>query len=149
MVLLQFVRQKIKNKGWLNLCLLAGFSLLVAVFTCHPMFETGSENQILQTAFTEQAAVENRFPAVIEREKSYKTEEYDSAQDVFARMEEMENEWLEYIDVDAVSLYTGSGIFRQYCRLESPFRQELFVDRLYPGYGGTHTADRWKLSFGL
>lgn len=100
--MLQFVRQKIKNKKWLNLCLLAGFSLLVAVFTCHPMFERGSGNQLLQTAFEDHAAEKKEFPAAIGREENYEIEEYKNTQAIYDRMDAFEKKWLEYIDIDAV-----------------------------------------------
>lgn len=100
--MLQFVRQKIKNKKWLNLCLMAGFSLLVAVFTCHPMFERGSGNQLLQTAFADHVEEKKEFPAVIGREENYETEKYKNTQEIYERMDTFEKKWLEYIDIDAV-----------------------------------------------
>ncbi len=101
-MLLQFVRQKIKNKKWLNLCLLAGISLLAAVFTCHPMFEEGAGNQLLQTAFVDYAAEEGEFPAIIDREKVYEMEEYKDTQALYDQMDKCEKKWQEYIAVDTV-----------------------------------------------
>ncbi len=100
--MLQFVRQKIKNKKWLNLCLLAGISLLVAVFTCHPMFERGARNQILQTAFEDYAKETNEFPAIIRREENYEISENADTQSLYKRMDAYEKKWLEYIKADAV-----------------------------------------------
>ena len=37
-----FVINKLKNRKWLNLCLLMGVALFIALFVCHPMFETVS-----------------------------------------------------------------------------------------------------------
>ena len=34
-----FVINKLKNRKWLNLCLLMGVALFIALFVCHPMFE--------------------------------------------------------------------------------------------------------------
>lgn len=42
-----FVINKLKNRKWLNLCLLMGVALFIALFVCHPMFEKGAGNQIL------------------------------------------------------------------------------------------------------
>ena len=53
--MLQFVWNKIKNKKWLNLCLLVGITLLIALFACHPMFEKGASNQVLETGFEDYA----------------------------------------------------------------------------------------------
>ena len=36
-----FVINKLKNRKWLNLCLLMGVALFIALFVCHPMFEKG------------------------------------------------------------------------------------------------------------
>ena len=48
----RLVYNKIKKKKWLNLCLLIGITLLVAVFVCHPMLENGAGNKILWDGFT-------------------------------------------------------------------------------------------------
>ncbi len=37
-----FVINKLKNRKWLNLCLLMGVALFIALFVCHPMFEKGA-----------------------------------------------------------------------------------------------------------
>ncbi len=100
--MLRFVIQKIKNKKCLNLCLLAGISMLAAVFTCHPMFEQGAGNQILQTAFADYAEEKNQFPAVIGRSENYELSRDMDVQTLFGRMEAYEKKWLEYIAVDAV-----------------------------------------------
>ena len=34
-----FVINKLKNRKWLNLCLLMGVALFIALFVCHAMFE--------------------------------------------------------------------------------------------------------------
>ena len=49
--MLRFVFCKIKNKKGLNLCLLLGITLFIALFVCHPMFERGAGNQVLRTGF--------------------------------------------------------------------------------------------------
>ena len=100
--MLRFVVKKIKNKKWLNLCLLAGISLLVAIFSCHPMFEKGAGNQILQTAFADYAKEENECPATIGRSENYEFSSDVSVQSLFSRMDAYEKKWLEYIEVDAV-----------------------------------------------
>ena len=47
-----FVINKLKNRKWLNLCLLMGVALFIALFVCHPMFEKGAGNQILDRLFS-------------------------------------------------------------------------------------------------
>lgn len=100
--MLRFVCQKIKNRKWLNLCLLAGISLLAAIFSCHPMFEKGAANQILQTAFLDYAEEANEFPAVITRNENYEFSSDVSVQTLIDRMSAYEKKWLEYIAVDTV-----------------------------------------------
>lgn len=101
----RFVIKKIKNKKWLNLCLLAGISFLTAVFACHPMFRAGAGNRILQTAFVDYAKENNEFPAVIARKEHYEfaggTNEI-TVQSLFSRMDAYEKKWLEYIETDVV-----------------------------------------------
>ena len=53
-----FVINKLKNRKWLNLCLLMGVALFIALFVCHPMFEKGAGNQILDRLFTDHATAE-------------------------------------------------------------------------------------------
>lgn len=100
--MLRFVRQKIKNKKGLNLCLLVGISLLTAIFSCHPMFEKGAGDQILQTAFVDYAEEKDEFPAVIGRSESYELSSHTSVQSLYERMDAYENKWMEYIAADAV-----------------------------------------------
>lgn len=100
--MLRFVFRKIKNKKWLNLCLLAGISLLAAIFSCHPMFEKGSANQILQTAFSDYAEEANEFPAMITRNETYEFSSDISVQTLVDRMSAYEKKWLEYIAVEPV-----------------------------------------------
>lgn len=100
--MLRFVCHKIKNKKWLNLCLLAGITLLVGIFSCHPMFEKGAANQILQTAFADYAEEENKFPAVIERTENYEFSTDTNVRTLINRMDAYERKWLEYLTVDVV-----------------------------------------------
>lgn len=111
----RFVRQKIKNKKWLNLCLLVGISLLVAMFSCHPMFEKGAGNQILQTAFADYIEEKNQFPAIIGRSEHYELSSEVTVQALYSRMDAYENKWREYIALDAVEsnqmlILTGNTI---------------------------------------
>lgn len=101
--MLHIVLQKIRNKKWLNLCLLAGITLLVAVFSCHPMFEKGADNQLLQQAMEEYAQQNGEFPAALRRKVSYETEKYGSVDAIVNQMASYETKWLEYVEVDPVA----------------------------------------------
>lgn len=100
--MLRFVIEKIKNKKWLNLCLLAGLTLLVAVFSCHPMFANGSDNQLLATAFADYAKENNEFPAIFSRSGGFSSEKSTSTEDVYGWMDRYEEKWLQYVDVDVI-----------------------------------------------
>lgn len=127
--MLQFIYHKIKNKRWLNLCLLTGISLLIAVFACHPMLEEGSDNKLLAAGFQEYAQEYNEFPAVFTRSGSYEAASYPTANAVFERMDAYEKKWTEYVDVDCV-------ISQQYLKL-SPVNTEsnLGVSNRFLGIG--------------
>ncbi len=98
--MLQFVRQKIWNKKWLNLCLLAGIMLLVTFFACHPMLERGSGDQLLQTACTDYAEDNHEYPAVFTRVSTLDIASYPTVDSVLNRLDAYESKWNEYVDAD-------------------------------------------------
>lgn len=98
----QFVWSKIKNKKWLNLCLLVGISLLTALFVCHPMFEKGANNQVLEREFLEYAKEKDEYPAIMGRNGSFDVADYPTVQAVYDRLGSYEDKWLDYVDVDVV-----------------------------------------------
>lgn len=107
-----FVINKLKNRKWLNLCLLMGVSLFIALFVCHPMFEKGAGNQILDRLFTDHATQQNEFPAQMSREGTYAVADYPNSQSVLDKLSGYEQKWTEYVDIDRVSsqqLITLSG----------------------------------------
>ena len=101
--MLRFVFCKIKNKKGLNLCLLLGITLFIALFVCHPMFERGAGNQVLRTGFETYAKEQETFPAVMNRSGSYSTKDYDSAEKVLKKLQAYEKKWTEYVAVDTVA----------------------------------------------
>lgn len=101
--MLQFVWNKIKNKKWLNLCLLVGITLLIALFVCHPMFEKGASNQVLETGFEDYAREKTEFPAIIGRTGSYDAADYPTAQSVYDRLQSYEDKWTDYVQIDTVA----------------------------------------------
>ena len=107
-----FVINKLKNRKWLNLCLLMGVALFIALFVCHPMFEKGAGNQILDRLFTDHATQQNEFPAQMSREGTYAVADYPDSQAVLDKLSGYEQKWTEYVDIDKVSsqqLITLSG----------------------------------------
>ncbi len=107
-----FVINKLKNRKWLNLCLLMGVALFIALFVCYPMFEKGAGNQILDRLFTDHATQQNEFPAQMSREGTYAVADYSDSQSVLDKLSGYEQKWTEYVDIDKVSsqqLITLSG----------------------------------------
>ncbi len=107
-----FVINKLKNRKWLNLCLLMGVALFIALFVCHPMFEKGAGNQILDRLFTDHATQQNEFPAQMSREGTYAVADYSDSQSVLDKLSGYEQKWTEYVDINKVSsqqLITLSG----------------------------------------
>ena len=70
--MIRYIKSKLRSKKWLNASLLLGIILFVSVVACYPMFSAGSRNKLLETAFYEQIENDNVYPAIIQREGSYK-----------------------------------------------------------------------------
>lgn len=98
-----FVINKLKNRKWLNLCLLMGVALFIALFVCHSMFEKGAGNQIFDRLFTDHATQQNEFPAQMSREGTYAVADYPDSQSVLDKLSGYERKWTEYVDINKVS----------------------------------------------
>lgn len=103
--MLQFVLQKIKNKKWMNFCLFAGIALLVGVFTCHPIFQQGVGDQLLDSAFVDYAQENAEYPAVLERTGSIANED-TSFEELITMLHAYEDKWQEYVTVPVVATQT-------------------------------------------
>lgn len=89
-----------------------GVALFIALFVCHPMFEKGAGNQILDRLFTDHATQQNEFPARMSREGTYAVADYPDSQSVLDKLSGYEKKWTEYVDINKVSsqqLITLSG----------------------------------------
>lgn len=100
--MLRFVIQKIKNRKWMNFCLFAGITLLVGVFTCHPIFRQGVGDQLLDTSFREYAEKNEEYPVVLQRVGSVDDTE-TTFEELLATMESYEQKWLEYVDLPVIA----------------------------------------------
>lgn len=98
----RFVWHKIINKKWLNLCLLVGISLLIALFVCHPMFENGAESQVLETEFLNYAQEREEFPAIIGRTGSCVISDYPTVQSLCEMLDKYAKKWNSYVSLDIV-----------------------------------------------
>jgi putative ABC transport system permease protein len=100
--MLHFIKHKLLNKKWLNLCLLTGIILLVAVFSCSPMFEKGSLDKLLQKSFNDSANDSGEYPLVLYRNGFCETKDYPDSAAVYGRLDAYESKWNQYIDVDKI-----------------------------------------------
>lgn len=78
-------------------------ALFIALFVCHPMFEKGAGNQILDRLFTDHATQQNEFPAQMSREGTYAVADYPDSQSVLDKLSGYEKKWTEYVDINKVS----------------------------------------------
>lgn len=85
--------KKIQNKRWLTLCLILGLSFLVATLCCHPMFEAGSLDKLVQDLNYEYIQANNAYPTQLGAEKSVKGGVFKSSDDVLVDMKEKEDRW--------------------------------------------------------
>lgn len=109
----RIIKQKIKNKKWLTICLTLGITFLVAVFTCQPMFKAGALNMDLRKSFDDYAEANNEYPAVIGAE-GVRNCEKNSLNDILTKLDGYDKTWLKYIDdVGVVSSQTFVSISRE------------------------------------
>lgn len=101
--MLEFVWNKIRNKKWLNICLLMGISLLVALFACHPMFEEGANTQVLDNLFLTYAKEQKEFPSIMERTGKCDTKDYPTVQSIYEYIKAYEDKWTSYVQLDTVA----------------------------------------------
>lgn len=105
--MLRFIREKIKNKLWLTVCLMLGIVFLVAAFCCQPMFKEGSLNKLLNQTFEKYIEENNRYPSMIGRSGSYQMEGTPSVSLIHDKIEEYQTIWSKYLtDIDVVSRQT-------------------------------------------
>lgn len=95
--MLQFIRNKIKNKKLLNLSLLVGVILLAGLLCVYPMFREGSLNKLLRTMFEDYIEEQEQYPAVISRNGLLNAGEFTSSDALLKEMEDYENVWSQYL----------------------------------------------------
>ncbi len=96
--MLRFIRHKIRNKKWLNMCLLIGTLLTAAVFSCMQCFKAGSLDRMIYTAFQAAGEESGVFPAILSREGTVALDTEESVGSVNSEIDAYENKWLEYLE---------------------------------------------------
>lgn len=91
--MLRLVIYKLTNKKWFTLCLLLGISLMVAVFTCHPMFEKGADNELLNRIFTDYAEEKEKYPLAFSYREEVEISEYETVESLYTAMDKREAQW--------------------------------------------------------
>lgn len=105
--MLRFIREKIKNKLWLTICLLLGLVFLVAAFCCQPMFKEGSLNKLLNQTFEQYIEDNNSYPTMIGRSGSYQTKAAPESSVICDKIYEYQAIWNKYLsDIDVIEQQT-------------------------------------------
>ena len=142
----RLVISKIKNKKWLNICLLTGIVLLVSVFTCHPMLEKGAGNKILWDGFEKIVEDTQEYPAVFSREGSYNSKDFKDTEAILAKLARYEEKWQSYVDInvidsikvlrlagDSAELEYADGDIQMIPTYMSDMEQNIRIKRKMPG----------------
>lgn len=105
-----FIKQKLLYKKWLNICLLTGIVLLIAVAACLPMYQNMSENQALQNQMKEYVQENGKYPLVVAlfQGAGYKKSKkaYEKFREKCTGWDEALRDDLKMEPVDKVTLYT-------------------------------------------
>lgn len=101
--MLRFVKYKILNKKWLNICLLTGVILLSAFLCVYPMFKEGSLDRLIQTSMTDYVSEKNKFPTLIETNGKVTDEYYTDFNNLSDYADSFKNTWASYFGMDVVS----------------------------------------------
>lgn len=114
--MITFIKQKLLYKKWLNVCLLVGIVMLVAVAACLPMYQSMSENQAFQNRMKEYIQDCGKYPAIVTlfRGATYKKSAgaYDNTVDAMVQLDDPLQQDLKLTYQEKETIYTlkESGI---------------------------------------
>ncbi len=97
-----FLKCKLRSKKWMNISLLLGMTLFVAVVSCHPMFLYGSLNKLLDMAFQDAIIANNKYPTVLSREGMYESTDGDFVAAVKNKLLEYQGKWQSHLGIDVL-----------------------------------------------
>ena len=100
--MIRFIKYKILNKKWLNICLLTGVILLSAFLSVYPMFKEGSLNRLLQNLFKDYTEKYVTYPAVMSTKGTINGGNYADTEAALGFLNSLENKWNYYIDVPVI-----------------------------------------------
>lgn len=100
--MIRFIKYKILNKKWLNICLLTGVVLLSAFLSVYPMFKEGSLNRLLQNLFKDYTEKYVTYPAVMSTKGSLNVGGYKDVDAALGFLNSLESKWNYYIDVPVI-----------------------------------------------
>lgn len=102
--MIRFVINKIKNKMWLNICLIIGVILLMAMFSIHPLLSRGSENRLIKVAFDDKIKKDNVYSATNSIVRDYGCKEGGlKAQELYDYLDMSRNDFLNNIDISFIT----------------------------------------------
>ena len=100
--MIRFIKYKILNKKWLNICLLTGVVLLSAFLSVYPMFKEGSLNRLLQNLFADYIEKYGTYPAVMSTKGALYGENYTDVDTTLGFLNSLESKWNYYIDIPVI-----------------------------------------------
>ena len=69
--MLRFLFNKIKNKLWINICLLLGMTFFIGMLTLNPVYQEAALQKMLQARFEKQQENDGLYPATASTRLSY------------------------------------------------------------------------------
>lgn len=100
--MIYFVINKIKNKKWLSICLLVGITLLIAIFSCHPMLEKGAADNLLQESFAKSVKEKNEHSFIISDKFIGADSGGKTIDELLSSMNDKEAYWQSYVKLDKI-----------------------------------------------
>lgn len=93
----QMVKSKLINRFWMNLSILFGVVLFVAVMVCHPIFLNGALNQLAKNLWNETIEQENKYPTVLSRDGEMKLENDGDFEELLQKQQSYQEKWGKYL----------------------------------------------------
>lgn len=108
--MLHFLIRKLRNKKWMNGCIVFGLVILVGMISALPMFKNGAYNNLLLTGFEDYIKENNKCPAAIGKVKKLKKEEAADIHSIHNDIEDYKKIWLQYLKLSPEAVQTSISL---------------------------------------
>lgn len=102
-----FLIRKLKNKKWMNGCILLGLIMLTGMLSALPMFQNGAYNNLLRNGFENYIREYNKCPAVIGKTKQLDSGQFQDLKAVVEDVEDYQSIWLQYLTLEPETVQTS------------------------------------------